>query len=80
MGLVLVNCWSARLTPMPDWTEHATIYLSPWCVKCEREMAGEDRLWCPEPQDPCEYCRKPWVKFVLAGDQPPIPLETDDDR
>lgn len=64
---------------MTDWTEHAAIYLSPWCAKCDKASKGAwlkgdgaiDREWCQEPQDPCEECGKPWVKFNLAPDDIP---------
>lgn len=66
----------------PTWTEHQTIWLEPMC---EKRGCGEyrdptyveGRCWCAEPQDPCEECGKPWVKFTLAEDQP-IPERADD--
>ena len=48
-----------------QWPE---IFLEPEC-DCN---GYEGRLWCHDDQGPCEECRRPWVRYVLA------PVERDD--
>lgn len=50
-------------------TEHETIWLQPWCDKCETESRGssEGRLWCQDNVwDQCGLCERRPVKYVLA--------------
>lgn len=49
-------------------TEHETIWLQPWCDKCESEARGsEGRLWCQDNVwDQCDLCERKPVKYVLA--------------
>jgi len=51
-----------------DWQEYDAIYLQPACGKCIRNLLrySEGRLWCQDPQDPCEDCGKEWVKYAVA--------------
>lgn len=42
----------------PDLT---TIYLQP---RCACDPYGEGRMWCEDPQDPCENCGAEWIKFA----------------
>lgn len=53
---------------MPEWQEHETIWLQPSCGECAKdiERTSEGRLWCQDPQEPCEQCGKEWVKFALV--------------
>lgn len=54
---------------MTERTEHTTIWLQPWCERCDLE--GDARLWCQDdPWEHCDECGAPSVKYVLAPDQP----------
>lgn len=44
------------------------IWLSPWCVGCNRQCpwspdAGQ--LWCVDPQEGCEKCGLGWTRYTL---------------
>lgn len=61
------------LTP-DEYQELSCVYLTPTCAKCQAGHGthlypSEQRLWCEDPQDPCEECGKPWVKYNLAPEQ-----------
>jgi hypothetical protein len=51
----------------PEWIEHGVIYLQPACMDCILLINGtsEGRLWCQNPQEPCEECGKEWSKYHL---------------
>ena len=46
----------------PKWSEYPGIFLEPECRNCY----AVERMWCSEPQEPCEECGKEWVKFTLG--------------
>ena len=53
--------------PKPVFSEHDAIYLEPECQDCIGEYRREEgRLWCQDPQEPCEKCGKEWVRFERA--------------
>jgi hypothetical protein len=50
--------------------EMETIYLTPHCKDCKRDLQNYDvLLWCVDPQDPCEDCGKEWIKYTRATEQ-----------
>lgn len=55
-----------------QWAEYNTIYLEPTCHDCIGEMNRSDhgRLWCEDPQEPCDVCGKEWIAFRRS---PPPP-------
>jgi hypothetical protein len=45
--------------------EHKTIWLEPWCDRCD--ATGDDRMWCQDNVwEPCDECERRPVKYVLA--------------
>jgi hypothetical protein len=57
-----------------EYQHPTTIWLQPWCDKCER--SAEDRTWCrDEVYLQCDECGAMPVKYVLASDQPQPRLE-----
>lgn len=47
--------------------DHEVVWLQP---RCCADWQGEGRLWCEDPQDPCENCGAEWIKFVRAAVPP----------
>lgn len=46
---------------------HKTIWLQPWCDRCEKSAYGDGRQWCQDDVwSKCGECGKPSVKYVLA--------------
>jgi hypothetical protein len=50
--------------------EYQTIWLQPWCAKCETEaakFASDGRQWCQDNVwDQCDECERRPVKYRLA--------------
>lgn len=57
-------------TQMPD---HAVIWLSPTCARCQRDGFGE-RTWCQDAVNGCDECGQPPVKFIRSegSDRPTV--------
>jgi hypothetical protein len=52
-------------------SEHAAIWLQPWCNDCELNDASDTgRQWCQDDAwGKCDECDRRSVKYVLAPEQ-----------